>query len=122
MSGKLMNTESRFSKVKQLCTEYLWVIVLFAPLLVVAILVSNDFQPTTKHSSVAGTSKNGTFAITTMQLTSTELAAIVVKPLGELLLMEVYFDGVGKYVRLEADQNETYKGKVDMHQYSGKPV
>ncbi len=122
MSGKLMNTESRFSKAKQLCAEYLWLIVLFAPLIVVAILVSNNGHSTTNQPGVTSTSKGGTFVKAAVQLTTTELAAIVAKPLGELMLMEVYFDRVEKYVILEVDHTDPLSNRAFMPQHDGKPV
>lgn len=92
MSEKLMNTETKLTKIKRQCTEQFWLVLLFAPLLFVAILVSKQYLPEAAPVN-AISAKEGHLASSTsgMQVTSTELAAIIAKPIDELVLTEVYF-------------------------------
>lgn len=126
MSKKLMNTDSKLAKVKHLCAEQLWLVLLFAPLLLVAIFVGEHYLSKAKQSSGVNGQKSSLVAGVAAQITSIELAAIIAKPLGELLLMEVYFSVESKarnqYGKLDLNSNGVFNDKVLMSQYSSEKM
>lgn len=91
MSKKLKSTKSKFAKIKRQCVEQSWLIILFAPLLFVAILAGEQDKNGGTQVQVNGKDKSQSVANIGMQITSIELAAIVTKPIEELVVTEVYF-------------------------------
>lgn len=100
MSEEIVVDNSMLSKLKRLWKEQLWLVILLAPLLIVAILVGQNFQKdkrsatvtTVKKSVVAKTVAAAAGAAGVMaEISSRDVAMIVAKPISELLVMEVYF-------------------------------
>lgn len=91
MNDNLNKNMSKLDKLKRTCKEQLWLVFLLAPLLVVAMLVGQHFHA---NESVSVKTKHRMSAAmaAAVELSSTELATIVAKPLTELLIMEVYSD------------------------------
>lgn len=89
MNTTLNNKESWFAKCKRIFMEQLWLIFLLAPLLIIAFMITEHYEPT-KHQILLSEHTGGlSFSA---EITSAELALIVAKPIGELLAMEVYID------------------------------
>lgn len=115
MSDKLINTNAKLGKVKRFFIDQLWLILLFAPLLIIVLFIGKHYLPDVKASSgnslqsQAASSSEVQLASAAMQITSAELSAIVAKPLGKLLLVEVYFDARGP----ERNQTASLGPKVD---------
>lgn len=89
MNTSFKNNESWFAKCKRIFLEQLWLIFLLAPLLIVAFLITENYQPTKQRIIL---SKHSTNLPLSVEITSAELAMIVAKPIGELLAMDVYID------------------------------
>lgn len=89
MNTSLNNNESWFAKCKRIFLEQLWLIFLLAPLLIVALFITEHYQPT--NHKVILSQHNANLSVS-VEITSAELAMIVAKPIGELLAMEVYID------------------------------
>lgn len=79
------------NNLKAFIREQLWLIMLLAPLIVIPFLVTEHFDSSKKPRSHVKTAVSVVSAISP-EVTSVQLAAIVAKPLGDLLKMEVYFD------------------------------
>jgi len=77
--------------LKAFLSEQLWLILLLTPLIVTALFVSEHFSSNKKQSSHAKTAVS-VIAAVSPEVSSVQLAAIVAKPLGDLLKMDVYFD------------------------------
>jgi hypothetical protein len=96
MSEELNTDDSGLNKLKRICKEQLWWVFLLAPLLIVAVQVAQDFQAdkktvaTVKKSAAVSASVGVAEAV--LEISSSELASIVAKPIAELLVMDVYFD------------------------------
>lgn len=100
MNKNMMKTSSRSSNLKEFCIENLWVLALLAPLLMMLVLGVNKLSASAKEPSSSYVSNARTLVSTaagleviSIEVTSIELASIVAKPIGKLLLMKVYFDG-----------------------------
>ena len=89
MKTTLNNDESLFAKCKRIFLEQLWLIFLLAPLLIIAFLITENYQQI-NHKIML--SKHTNHLSASVEITSAELAMIVAKPIGELLAMEVYID------------------------------
>lgn len=82
-----MNKESSaLNKLKSFCIERLWLAFLFAPLLVIAFMITQHVQLNYKHNG----NRSVAMVVGTVEISAVELASIVAKPLTELLSMEVY--------------------------------
>jgi len=78
--------QSSFDQFKNLCIEKFWFILLLLPLILIAAMIVENIQPPSKgvqRSMTAG-------VVGTVEISTIELAAIVAKPITELLAMEVY--------------------------------
>ncbi len=80
------NKSSTLSKFKQFCIENLWFVLLLTPLFLIAVLMFKHFQPSEKQPVNRGLA----MVVGSVEISTVELAAIVAKPLTELLAMEVY--------------------------------
>jgi hypothetical protein len=89
MTKDLKQPDSLLDKLKHFVSEQLWLIFLLAPLLVVATFISSQYIPQNKQIVMASSS---VFLAVSAEISSAEVAAIVAKPLSELLAMDVYFD------------------------------
>ncbi|MGJ8619988.1 MAG: hypothetical protein ACSHWN_06630 [Methylophilaceae bacterium] len=89
MSITSEKNESWLSKCKRIFIEQLWLVFLLAPLLIIAFLITEQYQPVKQQMMYAKNSKALSMSV---EITSAELAMIVAKPLGELLAIEVYMD------------------------------
>lgn len=78
----------RLKYLKKFCYEQLWVFALFAPLVLIAILMIPNVE--VSHQRKHKSSLSHSFTAKALEISSAELAAIIAKPLGELLLIEVY--------------------------------
>ena len=82
-----MNKKSSvLSEFKQFCIDKLWFVVLLAPLLIIALMMFKQFQPSENSRRV----NNGLAVVGPVEISTAELASIVAKPLTELIAMEVY--------------------------------
>lgn len=83
-----MNKKSSvLSEFKQFCIDKLWFVVLLAPLLIIALMMFKQFQPSENSRRV----NNGLAVVVgSVEISTAELASIVAKPLTELIAMEVY--------------------------------
>jgi len=90
MNKDLEKTDSLLNKLLRFLNEQFWLILLLAPLLIIAALVGPNFQANNEQTRNA---KSGSaMQSVSMEISSAELTLIVAKPLGELLAMEVYSD------------------------------
>lgn len=89
MNAAVKTNESWFVKCKRIFIEQLWLIFLLAPLLIIAFLITEHYQPTKQKTRL---SKHSASLSLSVEITSAELAMIVAKPIGELLAMDVYLD------------------------------
>jgi len=111
MNNQLDNTESVFSRVKVIFNEQLWLVLLLAPLIVIAILVGQYVQP--EKNQMQHVNVSSALAAVSPEVSTAQLAAIVAKPLSELLTMDVYFDkkvnvrSFNKIGSLESNENLT---------------
>ena len=92
MSTEKTNESRWVANLKQACIESLWLIVLLATLALIAVLGIQRLS-SSKTNSTHSNIKVASSGSVSMQVTSAELALIVAKPIGELLTMQVYFDG-----------------------------
>lgn len=90
MNTDLKKADSLFNKLRRLLNEQLWLILLLAPLLIIATLVGTQLQPNKKQ--MISVNNSSAMLTASLEISSTELASIVAKPLSELLAMEVYLD------------------------------
>ena len=128
MSKNKRSSHSKHSNFKKFCYENLWVLALFAPLIVIAVLVMQNFELGGKQTIKI--KKSRSIATVAIEITSAELATIIAKPLSELLLIEVYFNGKNKVRNkravLEEDIessfiNQKYNEAIaDQLEYKGK--
>ena len=80
-----------YSTMKQWCLEQLWLFALLTPLIALAVLGVMHWQAKSKsHNSKAETLIE--VVTGSVEITSTEVALIVAKPIGELIKMQVYFE------------------------------
>ena len=139
MSSDLEKVDSLFDKLRRFFYEQLWLILLLAPLLVIITLIwthaqSNKKQIVNVSNSITGSSSRAVFAVS-VEISSAELVAIVAKPLGELLAMEVYLDNKQKnrnstrlssFELSEDIRNEAYNKSLTNHSASyvlvGEPI
>jgi hypothetical protein len=89
MTKDFKQPDSLFDKLKRFISEQLWLILLLAPLLIVATFIGSQSSAQKKQIVIAGSSA---FLAVSAEISSAEVAAIVAKPLSELLAMDVYFD------------------------------
>ena len=90
MNNKLKKTGSKLDKFKRLLLEQLWLILLLAPLVIIAILVGPNFESNKKQ--IISSSKSSALLAVSVEVSTAELVSILAKPLSELLVMDVYFD------------------------------
>jgi hypothetical protein len=90
MNKNLEKTNSLLHKLVRFFNEQFWLILLLAPLLIIAALVGPNFQANKEQTHNARSSS--TKQSVSIEISSAELALIVAKPLSELLAMEVYSD------------------------------
>jgi len=80
------NKLSRWQQLKNYCADKLWFAALLTPLLIIAIIINQHDQATGR----SGVNKGMPIVAGTVEISTTELAAIVAKPLAELIAMDVY--------------------------------
>jgi len=90
MNKDLEKTNSLLHKLGRFLNEQFWLILLLAPLLIIAALVGPKFQ--TNNEQTLNVRTSSTKQSVSIEISSAELALIVAKPLSELLAMEVYSD------------------------------
>lgn len=88
MSNQSNNHHSKTDAFKQFLKEYLWFLLLLAPLGVMPFLIVEKVSPKEKRV-VKVESQTAVFA-KSIEVTSAQVATIVAKPLSELLEMDVY--------------------------------
>lgn len=126
MSKELKNTKSKAGKVKRFFVEQLWLILLFAPLLVITLFVGKHYLSNTDNNSKStdNNSKSRTVSSDAVQISLAELSAIITKPMNELLLVEVYFDagdkGRNQTAALDAKVGESFSEVIFISQYSDR--
>jgi hypothetical protein len=115
MNTTLKNNESWLAKCKRIFIEQLWLIFLLAPLLIVAFLITEHYQPAKQKIML---SKHTASLKLSVEITSAELAMIVAKPIGELLAMDVYLDyKQAASANLQVTSNED-SGNVENEAYN----
>lgn len=75
--------------LKQACAEELWLIGLLCPLVILATLGVMKYS---KSDTAAVFDIESKVLLSQVQLSPTEVAMIIAKPLGELLQMKIYYD------------------------------
>jgi hypothetical protein len=90
MNKDLEKTDSLLHKLTRFLNEQFWLILLLAPLLIIAALVAPNFQANSEQTRNARS--GSAMQSVSIEISSAELALIVAKPLSELLAMEVYSD------------------------------
>lgn len=115
MTENKTKESSQFSAVKTFFIENLWVVVLLAPFLMMLVLGVKKLQPEPQEYSQSGVKKSSSYIsgartlVTSIgvEITSTELAKIIARPISKLLLMRVYFDSK-KSARVTAYEFENF--------------
>jgi hypothetical protein len=85
------NTTPLFLTIKQWCLEQFWIFALLTPLVVFAVLGVKHLQAK-NNSHNSSTETLDEVVTASAEITSAEVALIVVKPIGEILAMQVYLD------------------------------
>jgi hypothetical protein len=133
MNTELKKADSLIDKLRRLFNEQLWLLLLLAPLLIIATLVSPHFI--SSKSQVINTKRASAMLAVSAEISSAELVSIVAKPLTELLAMEVYFDHQSKSRKVarisslalaEDFRKEAYNQSLTNHSVSyvlvGEPI
>ncbi len=81
------NKSSILSEFKQFVMDNLWFVLLLTPLFVIAVMMFKHFQP---NESSRRVNSGLAMVVGSVEISTTELASIVAKPLTELIAMEVY--------------------------------
>ena len=79
---------SRWHQLKNYCVDKLWFVILLTPLLVIATIITQYYQSTTKQTGAS----RMVMVVGAVEISKHELVAILAKPLTELIAMEVYPD------------------------------
>jgi hypothetical protein len=101
---------SETNKLKYFSIERLWFVLLLTPILIIAVLMFQHFQPTKRQ----GVNKGIAMIVGSVEISAVELATIVAKPLSELIAMEVY--SVANNSSITASSNE--RGELQLATYS----
>lgn len=88
MSNQSNNHHSKTDAFKQFLKEYLWFLLLLAPLGVMPFLIVEKVSP--KEKRVVKVESQKTVFTKSIEVTSAQVATIVAKPLSELIKMNVY--------------------------------
>jgi hypothetical protein len=103
-------------QLKTFCAEQLWIILLLAPLIVIAILVSQHVLSSKSHQVITNNSRS--FIGASAEVSSAQLAMIVAKPLSELIKMDVYFNSATKISSRGRMASVNSKARSTNHDYN----